>query len=380
MASPPPGAGPAGVARGAGAGRAPRSRHRQRLGQLEQIVHVGRPRAARLLDQRPEDPLVARQRARVRRRRARARGRRAHLEHRDADLALRGPRERAREPRAVAVGLEEERDGADLLVLDERLEQRRRVEHGLVAHGRDRVEAQAAPHGQRVDRHVPALRDERDASRLPRHERIAPERGAGAERDQPVAVRPEHRPAARGVAQRVLERAAADLGEARGEDDRAAAPAGARRRHDLRDARGRDRHDHGIDRLRQVLERRHARPPVHRRPRRMHPVDGSGEPAGGQVAQRLIAVGARPLRRADDRHGARPQQRCQPQRRIGLHRTPRGAPVRAGRTRRGQRSTAATPRRSSERAMISRWISLVPSQIRSTRSSRRNRSATLSRR
>src|SRR5438093_564809 len=34
----------------------------------------------------------------------------------------------------------------------------------------------------------------------------------------------------------------------------------------------------------------------------------------------------------------------------------------------------STPRRSSPRAMMSRWISEVPSQIRSTRSSRRKRS------
>jgi len=38
-------------------------------------------------------------------------------------------------------------------------------------------------------------------------------------------------------------------------------------------------------------------------------------------------------------------------------------------------SSVSTPRRSSPRATISRWISLVPSQMRSTRSSRRNRSA-----
>ena len=40
----------------------------------------------------------------------------------------------------------------------------------------------------------------------------------------------------------------------------------------------------------------------------------------------------------------------------------------------------STPRRSSPRATISRWISLVPSQIRSTRSSRSSRSATFERR
>ncbi len=47
---------------------------------------------------------------------------------------------------------------------------------------------------------------------------------------------------------------------------------------------------------------------------------------------------------------------------------------------RHQCSTRSTPRRSSPRATISRWISDVPSQMRSTRSSRRNRSATFVRR
>ncbi len=50
----------------------------------------------------------------------------------------------------------------------------------------------------------------------------------------------------------------------------------------------------------------------------------------------------------------------------------------AGRTLAGAgASIASTPRRSSPRATIRRWISLVPSQMRSTRSSRRKRSATL---
>ena len=42
-------------------------------------------------------------------------------------------------------------------------------------------------------------------------------------------------------------------------------------------------------------------------------------------------------------------------------------------------TTRSTPRRSRARAMIRRWISEVPSQIRSTRSSRKKRSAALSR-
>ena len=45
----------------------------------------------------------------------------------------------------------------------------------------------------------------------------------------------------------------------------------------------------------------------------------------------------------------------------------------------GGQARAATPLVVSCRAMIIRWISLVPSQMRSTRSSRKNRSATFSR-
>ena len=121
---------------------------------------------------------------------------------------------------------------------------------------------------------------------------------------------------------------------------------------------GRDRDHDRVRRLGQVVERRHARPSEHRRARRVHAPDRAGEPERLEVAQRRVAVGARPVRRADDGHRARPQQRRE----------------------RAQRSTFATPRRSSERAMMSRWISLVPSQMRSTRSSRSSRSATLSRR
>ena len=111
----------------------------------------------------------------------------------------------------------------------------------------------------------------------------------------------------------------------------------------------------------------HARPSVHLAPRRVHAPHRPGEAERGEVAHRGVAVGAGPVGRADDGDGARAKQRGE------VGRASRGP-------RRAQRSTFATPRRSSERAMISRWISLVPSQIRSTRSSRRKRSATLSRR
>ena len=327
------------------------------------------PRRAGLLDERAEHALVARERAGVRGRGAGAGLGGAHLEDRHPDVALGGPRERAGEPRAVAVGLQEQRDRADVVLLDERGEQRGGVEDRLVADGRDGVEAQPAADGQRVDGHVAALGDQRDATRLPPHQRVAPQRRAAVERDEPVAVGAEDRQSGREGRLRefALQPAPARLGEAGREHDQPAAATAAGRADDLGHAGGRDRDDDGVDRLGQVLERRHAHAAVHLAARGMHAVDGAGEAERRQVAERRVAVGAGAVGRAD--HGDRPRAQQRPQ-------------VEGRRHRRlsGQRRTFATPRRSSERATMSRWISLVPSQMRSTRSSRRKRSATLSRR
>jgi hypothetical protein len=108
-------------------------------------VHILGPRGARLVDERSEHSLIAGQRAGMRGRRGRARRGRADLQHGDADVSLRGSRERARQAGTVAVGLEEQRDGADVLVLDQGLEQRGRVEHRLVADRCDRGSAARAP-------------------------------------------------------------------------------------------------------------------------------------------------------------------------------------------------------------------------------------------
>ena len=299
-------------------------------------------------------------------------GGRADLQHRDADVALGRPRQRARpaarrrrRTRGTARPSRRPRPRPAPRA-------RRRVEHRLVADRRDRVERDPAADGQRVDRHVPALRDERDAAGRPRHERVAPQRRAARGR------RPGRRSSGpstgsgrggrRAPARPAARRRPPPRTRPRTRRARRSRAARAARTH-LGHARGRDRHDDRVDRLGQVLERRHARPPVHLAARRVHAVDRPGEPERRQVEQRRVAVGARPGRSrrrprptaaaAAARGRARPRPRA-----------PRGA----------QRSTFATPRRSSERAMISRWISLVPSQMRSTRSSRRNRSATLSRR
>ena len=377
----------------AGRRRAPhaRARHGQRLGELEQVVDVLGPCAARLLDERAEDPLVAGQRAGVRRGGGRARRGGADLQHRDADAALGRPRERRRQPCAVAVRLEEQRHRADVLLLGERGEQRRGVEHRLVADRRDGVEAQAAAERQRVDGDVAALRDERHAPGRPRHERVAPQRGRAVERHQPVAVRADQRHPGRRARELPLERLRARLGEAGREHDRGAAAAAAGRPDDLGHARGGDRDDDRVDRLRQVLERRHAGPPVHLAPRRVHAPDrarGSRASRGCAAPRRRTSRAGRSPRRRRRSAGAAAPTGPAPRRERGAvraasapsgparRREPRRAVRRAG----AQRSTFATPRRSSERAMISRWISLVPSQILSTRSSRRKRSATLSRR
>ena len=94
------------------------------------------------------------------------------------------------------------------------------------------------------------------------------------------------------------------------------------------------------------------------------------EVAAGRAAghAQVVADGLRdptPWRGADDRDRARGEQRPQVD---GPGRRGRGGEL-------GHPTTRSTPRFSSARAMISRWISDVPSQIRSTRSSRKNRSA-----
>ena len=120
------------------------------------------------------------------------------------------------------------------------------------------------------------------------------------------------------------------------------------------------------------------------------PVDVAGERVAGEASRRVHG------RRLDDDHAdaaAGPgrvvgdevvgRQVVRDERRLVGGRDdpvgqPHGAEVERGVQRRGRHECRirSTPRRSRPRAMISRWISDVPSQIRSTRSSRRNRSAT----
>ena len=151
----------------------------QRARELEQLVRVARPCGAGLLDQRPEDAVVAGQRAGVRGGGPGPGGRLSHLQHRDPDLALGAARQRLRELDAIAVGLEEHRDRADAVELADRSQPIARLANRLVAGRDDRVPAGAALRAERVDGDVAALRDHRHRAGLECVDRVTPHPGAG---------------------------------------------------------------------------------------------------------------------------------------------------------------------------------------------------------
>ena len=184
------------IARPSALGRA-RAGDRQRLRELEQLVEVGRPGGARLLHERAEDALVAGQRARVRGGSRRAGRGAPHLQHRDPDAVLGAAGERLAEERAVAVGLQVERDRADPLVGGQLGDPAGRIERHRVAARDHGVEAQAAARVERVDREVAALRDERHAAR-PRRAAARPPRARPARGAPRCRCRSGRTPAGRG--------------------------------------------------------------------------------------------------------------------------------------------------------------------------------------
>ena len=254
-----------------------RAADRERLGQLEQLVHVVRPRGAGLLHQRAEGGVVAGHRAGVRRGGARPGGRGPDLEHRDADAGVGAQRQRLAQPRAVAVALQEEGDRAHAVALGDGVQPVAGVDDGLVAARDHGVQAQAAPRRQRVDRDVAALRDDRHVAGLARHERVAPQRRAV------VAARRSRRSWARTPAGRG------------GRPRRAARPAGARRRASRRSPPRRRRRRR--TRARRPARSPRARPPPgwRRRPRRRA---RAGRPRWARTCARARAgaSGARPTR------------------------------------------------------------------------------------
>ena len=321
-------------------------------------MDVVRPGGAGLLHQRAEGGVVAGHRAGVRRGGARPGRGGADLEHRDADAGVGAQRQRLAQPRAVAVALQEERDRAHALALGERVQPVAGVDDRLVAARDHGVQAQAAARRQRVDGDVAALRDDRHVAGLARARARRPTaprgRGSATIPSQlgPHTGRSWRSAAVRSAACRRV--AVGRLAEARRVDDGAAAPARAGLVDHLGHARRGDGDDDRVDGLGQVGHGRHARAPVHAPARRVHAPHAPAEADAPEVAQRLVGVGAGSAGGADDGDRARREQWRQ---------------VR-------QCSTRSTPRRSSARATIRRWISLVPSQMRSTRSSRHRRSAT----
>ena len=274
-------------------------------------MDVGRPCRARLLDEGAEDAVVPGHRSRVRGRRGRAGSRRPDLEHRDADPSVGAGGERVAQACAVTVRFDEQRDRPHSFDAREVLHPVRRRDDRLVA-GRDRrVQSQPTPGGERVHDEVAALGDQRDVTRLRRRQRVAPQRRARVERDQPVAVRPadRQRPPHRRVAQGRLERGALGrLPEAGAVDDRPAAAEATRLIDDRGHARRRDRDDDRVRRGREVGQRRKARVPVDRRAARVDAPDLALEAEALQVQQRLRGVCVGALRRAHDGDGTRVEQ------------------------------------------------------------------------
>ncbi len=127
-----------------------------------------------------------------------------------------------------------------------------------------------------------------------------------------------------------------------------------------------DRHDRDVRAFGQRLDRRIARLAVE------FVVLGIDEMAAGRAVHHAQVVtdgfgDPRAWRRPDDGHAARREQ------------GPQVDGALRSRWSRRHPTTRPTPRFSSARAMITRWISDVPSQMRSTRNSRRNRSGANSR-
>jgi hypothetical protein len=137
--------------------------------------------------------VVAGHRAGVRGGGRRAYARRADLENRDPDAGLGARRQRLAQPRSVALVLHEQGDGAHPRSAGEVLDVVGGRDHRPVAARDRRVQPQPAARGQRVDDEVAALGDERDVAGLRRVERVAPQRRARVQRDDPVAVGAAHR-------------------------------------------------------------------------------------------------------------------------------------------------------------------------------------------
>ena len=270
-------------------------------------MRVLRPGGAALLEQRPEDALVAGDRARVRR------GRGARPPRDVPALSTRRARPRARSARAPRTSARRRRRPRGTA----RPTARRRARRPRRGSRRRR-----APPGCRTRRPCAGRSPRRDASALTATlplceitatgpgshgaERVAPQRDAVGQRDDPVAVRPAHRHLPRRRHEPRLQVAVVRLREPGREHDRAAAAqrARARRRRRARRPRAsRRRPPPAPPAARRARDTRARRAPTSRRGFTAYTAPAVAEPR--EVEQHLAAVRPRPLGRADHRHRRR---------------------------------------------------------------------------
>ena len=138
-----------GVATGAGddgdARSGVASAHGHGLRGLQQFVGIVDPHRARLADQCFQYARVAGDRAGVCCGSGRTERTSSGLEHHDADVTLRALGECIGELLSVAFGFEVERDGANTILMSQRMDVVGGIQHGLVAARHDGVEAQRTP-------------------------------------------------------------------------------------------------------------------------------------------------------------------------------------------------------------------------------------------
>ncbi len=298
------------------------------------------------------------------------------LQHRDADPALGAAGQRPRQSGPVAVRLEEERDRAHSVEPGHRVDPVAGVEDGLVPGRDDGVEADPAARAEGVDREVPALGDQRDAALVQRAPPSPPRAGARGPTEMiPLQLGPQTgSPRPRAIS--ASSRSSGSLASTSPKPaERTMAPPQPRSIASASTAAtpaAGIADDHRVHRLGQLEEARHAGTPEHLVALRVDPPDLALVAGRRDVPQDVVAVGTG--------RGRWPRPR-RPSGGGGAASGPVPFVFRTWQPGRAaaQRRIGPTPRRSRPRATISRWISLVPSQIRSTRSSRRKRSATLER-
>ncbi len=312
------------------------------------------------------------------------------LDREDRLAELERPVRQGEEPLGTLEALDEQDDRVGLRVVERVGEVVADVEDDLGAAPDDPAEADPRP---RVDERIgdaPALGDSGHATaRQPRVDVADVERRVRRQVDHAHAVRTDHRePVAEGDGPDVALHPGgrlASLDDATARDEDRLRPDVRSLLDDRRRTQRVEGHEDGVRHLGQGGQVRVAGLAPGDLVLRVDEVA-----AGGAAHDReVVADGpgeVRSGRRADDRDRARREQRSQvdlgPDAGTGLHAGGHdrfGGRRRVGRVDHPWPTTRSTPRFSRARAMISRWISLVPSQIRSTRSSRKKRSAANSR-